>query len=286
MSLLRKLFRGILIRNPEFWVRYGIQVTPDHFYYPVPSLKDFGPGFFKRVSPCGGIDWNTLEQKRHLTDVFSRYIGEIKPDHSLKMLSSIDSVVYYSMIRSYEPRKIIEIGSGESTRYAALAHRTNNSPCELVCIEPYPDDGLLKGLDGVARLIQKKVQDVGIGEFEGCDMLFIDSSHVVKMGSDVLWEILEVLPHLKKGCLIHWHDIFMPGEYPEEFVKNRIFWSEQYLLRAFLMFNRDFEIIWASNYMKVSEPGLVEEFFGEHSRHEYPVSSFWIRRIRDPITAP
>lgn len=279
MSLLHKLFRSILIRNPEFWVKYGIQVTPDHFYYPVPSVKDFGLDFFKRVSSCAGIDWNIQEQKRHLKDVFARYMVELKPDYKLKMLSAIDSLVYYSMIRSYKPRKIIEIGSGESTRYAAGARKKNDSPCELVCIEPYPDEGFLKGLDSATRLIQKKVQDVSIDEFAGCDMLFIDSSHVVKMGSDVLWEILEVLPQLKKGCLIHWHDIFLPGEYPEEFAKNRLFWSEQYLLRAFLMFNREFEIIWASNYMKIREPGLVKESFGEYSSHDYPVSSFWIRRV-------
>jgi len=271
----------MLLSYPSFWEKYGIQIVPDHFYFPVPSISDIESKSFRRTSQCLGLDWNINEQENHLDHVFGKYIHELKPRFQQKMISSIDSTIYYSMIRHYRPKKIIEIGGGESTRVAALACVRNleNAPCELVCIEPFPSKELADGFDGLSRLIKARVQEVSLNEFTECDMVFIDSSHIVKIGSDVVMEILEIVPRVKARCLIHWHDIYIPREYPEEWVKQRLFWSEQYLLRAFLMFNRHFEIIWASQFMYQRNQEQIKKIFQDHGLHDYPISSLWVRRV-------
>ncbi len=278
---LERIVRKILLYNPEFWLKFGVQVVPDHFYYPVPSREDLTADFFCRTSNCSGIDWNIEEQRRHLNEVFIKYIYEMDSQPALKMISPVDALVYFAMIRHYRPNKIIEIGSGESTRIAASACIKNKGEGhmgDLICIEPYPNDDLIKGFEGLTGLIKKKVQEVELKEFQDCDMLFIDSSHVVKMGNDVVWEILEIIPVLKKGSLIHWHDIFMPNEYPEYWVKERLFWSEQYMVQAFFMFNGEFEIIWATHFMQLLNHEGIKKIFKCYAESTYPLSSFWARR--------
>jgi len=285
MGFLGKIIRKALLSKPDFWLKFGIQVTPDHFYYPIPSRDDLTADFFSRTARCMGINWNIGEQERHLKEIFTKYTGEIDSRLALKMMSPVDAVIYHSMIRHYKPNKIIEIGSGESTKIAASACLKNLDDgflSELLCVEPYPNDDLNKGFRGLSGLIKKKVQEVDLEVFKDCDMLFIDSSHVVKMGNDVVWEILEIIPILKKGCLIHWHDIFIPKEYPEYWVRQRLFWSEQYMVQAFFMYNYEFEIIWATHFMHLSNQEEIKKVFRDFAESSYPLSSFWARRKPTP----
>jgi hypothetical protein len=149
----------------------------------------------------------------------------------------------------------------------------------------------------VAQAVQDVSLDVFLGLQDG-DFLFLDSSHVVGIGSDVVREYLEIVPRLAAGVLVHAHDIFIPGDYPREAVlHNLAFWSEQYLLQAFLMFNRQFEVLWGSSYMQGRATQELEEAF-PHWRHSYSnmdarkrrflptrdgdrvwPSSFWIRKV-------
>ena len=139
---------------------------------------------------------------------------------------------------------------------------------------------MLKDTPGLSRIIREPIQKVAFGKIIDCDLLFIDSSHIVKMGGDVNYEILEMVPRLKVGAIIHWHDILLPGEYWKDWVTlDHIFWTEQYLLQAFLQFNHDFEIIWSSQYMSVNSPEAVRSTFPEFALTEDRISSFWIRRI-------
>lgn len=281
VNLLERVLKKLLLSRPAFWEKCGLQITFDHFYYPIPSSRDLTPELFDRVSEGVGIDWNLEEQQRHLEEVFGACLHELPSSFAVQMMASLDAAVYYAMIRHYKPRKIIEIGGGESTRVAALACLKNQpeDPCRLVCIEPYPGQDLRQGFDGLSRLIQEKVQSVPLSEFEDCDLLFIDSSHVVKMGSDVVWEMLEIVPRLQKGCLVHFHDIFLPREYPEALAKQRLFWSEQYLLWAFLLFNNSYKILWSSQFMCLKKAERLKEVFKEHFQSDYPVSSFWVQRL-------
>jgi predicted O-methyltransferase YrrM len=193
------------------------------------------------------------------------------------------------MIRYFKPRRIYEIGSGYSTYLSAQAVRKNveqdrSYQCELVAIEPYPNEILRGGFLGLCRLIAKQVQDVTLSEFEKLeenDILFIDSSHVLKIASDVQYEYLDILPRLNKGVIVHFHDIFLPKEYPKEWVLQlRIFWTEQYLLQAFLAFNESFEILWAGSYMHFKQAAKLESAFNSYDRNKTLPGSFWMRRTK------
>ena len=112
--------------------------------------------------------------------------------------------------------------------------------------------------------------------------MFIDSSHVLKIGSDVQYELLEIIPRLKLGVIIHFHDIFLPSEYPREWVmKQHIFWNEQYLLQAFLAFNSSFEVFWSSSFMNARHDDLLDKAFISSRPGSVRPCSFWIHRL-DP----
>jgi predicted O-methyltransferase YrrM len=153
----------------------------------------------------------------------------------------VDAEVAHSMVRMHKPRRIVEVGSGNSTLLLTAALRRNIAegyPGELISIEPAPAKYLKGGVPGMSQMIERPVQTVPLDLFrtlQANDILFIDSSHVVSTDSDVVHECLRILPELAPGVLIHFHDIFTPLDYPKKFVvANLCFWSEQYLLEAFL----------------------------------------------------
>ena len=133
-------------------------------------------------------------------------------------------------------------------------------------------------------MISSKVQEIPLSEFSKLkknDILFIDSSHVLKIGSDVQYEYLEIFPRLNKGVIVHIHDILLPAEYRKEWVlKDFRFWNEQYLLQAFLAFNNNFEILWGGSYMHLKHPDKLEVTFSSYKRDENWPGSFWMKKIR------
>jgi Methyltransferase domain len=179
----------------------------------------------------------------------------------------VDAEIAYAFVRQRTPKRVIEIGSGNTTLALAAALRRNataGSPGELICIEPHPAS-FLGDAPGLTQLIKKPVQQVPLSLFctlRENDILFIDSSHVVSMDSDVLYECLRILPELAPGVLIHFHDVFTPLDYPEKFVKtNLCFWGEQYLLEAFLSFNSAFRVLWAGSAMQQFHPDVLLRAF-------------------------
>lgn len=170
--------------------------------------------------------------------------------------ASGDAEYLYNMIRLYKPARIIEIGSGNSTLMAIRAVKKNmlENPsynCEHICIEPYEISWLEKT---PAKIIRSKVEEFGnkiFGILEANDILFIDSSHIIRPQGDVLFEYLEILPKLNSGVIVHIHDIFTPKDYLDEWILEDVrFWNEQYLLEAFLSCNKEFRVIGALNYLK------------------------------------
>ena len=134
----------------------------------------------------------------------------------------------------------------------------------------------------------QRAEDLKPTFFQGLqpnDVLFIDSAHVVRTGGDVNHLFLEVLPRLQAGVYVHVHDIFFPFEYPRSWVvEERRFWSEQYLLQAFLMYNSAFEVVWCENYMKAKFPDEIERVLpGRFSYDDKSdASSFWMRKVAQP----
>jgi hypothetical protein len=193
-----------------------------------------------------------------------------------------DAEYLYNIIRKVKPRRFFEVGCGHSTLMAIRAIRKNGSeghPCRHVCIEPYENRWLEKTGVGIIR---RRVEDVGrefFRELEENDILFIDSSHMIRPQGDVLFEYLEVLPSLNRGVIVHLHDIFSPRDYPEAWVKGEVrFWNEQYLLEAFLTSNRDWKIIGALNYLQHEHHEKLKEKCPFLTADAEP-GSFYIRKI-------
>ena len=289
--------KSFIHRTFPFWEKWGIHITPSQyevFYYPIPVVSELSPSIWQRETPMLGIDMNEEMQLAFLNQICSVYqpeydrFGLDKPEGDCVyfmrngMFGDIDGDVLYSMIRHFKPQHIIEIGSGWSTVLAAYALHKNTTEtgrqANLTAIEPYPSSFLKQHVPNDVTIIDKPVQEVGFEIFEALgenDILFIDSSHVAKIDSDVCFEFLEVLPRLKKGVLIHIHDIFLPFEYPQAWVRQELrFWTEAYILQAFLMFNQTFEILWAGNWMKIKHPEQISRVFRGNASQ-----SFWIRKV-------
>lgn len=241
-----------------------------HYYSPIVSVDDINKREFEiwnKANKVGllGIDLRTDEQIK-LIDVFKKYYDEIpfKPGKQANIryqyensyYSYTDGIILYSIIRHLKPKRIIEIGSGFSS---AVMLDTNelffDNQINLTFIEPYPERlySLLTEIDKKsATIIESDVQLISLDNFEKLqagDILFIDSTHVVKTGSDVNYILFEILPLLESGVFIHFHDVFYPFEYPKEWVYQGRNWNEDYFLKAFLMYNNNFEIRLFSDYI-------------------------------------
>jgi predicted O-methyltransferase YrrM len=201
----------------------------------------------------------------------------------------VDAEILYSFVRYFKPKRIVEIGSGFSTYVTAQAVEMNKGEdvgyeCDFTAIEPYPRNFMKRGIPGLSRLVESKIQDVPWMEFtklQKGDILFIDSTHVLKIGSDVQYEYLEIIPRLNPGVIIHVHDIFLPQDYPREWVMYKHwFFTEQYLLQAFLAFNGSFEVLWASNYMRINHPEALKKAFRSYEAVSLPPSSLWMKRTK------
>lgn len=198
------------------------------------------------------------------------------------MFSDGDAMVYHSMIRYYKPKRIIEIGSGWSTAIALdTIEMWHEDIREITCIEPYPERLLSVVREEDRKIIDIKknyVQDIPLDVFRQLsknDILFIDSTHVIRAGGDVLYEFFEILPTLNPGVVIHFHDIFYPFRYPMEWIKQGRPYGEAYLLRAFLSKNTNYRIVFWEDY-------ICQKYKAEYEKHRGDIpntgSSFWMMK--------
>jgi len=287
----------------RIFYKHGFHLLRKHYYLPIPDEADLSDTFWERRSALVGLEMNDEYALDLLQSVFPLYLDEFREsfpvhrpsrnDSNFYLINgnfmAIDAHVYYIFIRYFKPKRIIEIGAGNSTVVASVACRRNIKESgegpNLTAIEPYPRSILKDGIPELSQLIEAKVQDVDIELFTSLksgDILFIDSSHVLREGGDVQLEYCEILPLLAPGVLVHIHDISLPKHYPRVYFENQLYFNEQYLLQAFLCFNSRFDVIWPGNYMIVKYPDRVINLFPEYHemRKSYPMSepsSFWIR---------
>lgn len=267
-----------------------------HFYSPVvdtEALRRDAPRVWPDQIDVAGIDFNETEQRRWLTEILPRHLPKYDYPDELPLgadecafftrnsqFSWLDSRTLFSTLRELHPQRMIEIGSGFSSLLAAdVNRRFLGGKLELTCIEPYPRPFLRQGVRGISRLIESRVQDVPLATFadlEADDILFIDSSHVSKTGSDVNFIYFEILPRLRPGVIVHIHDIFFPHDYPKHWVLDLgIHWNEQYLVRAMLMDSQGFEVLFGCAYVLDRFPDLVRQVLGGDL---YGGGSLWLRR--------
>jgi predicted O-methyltransferase YrrM len=292
--LLRRLpYCGKVIRERE-----QVMHPPGHFYSPYPSIEELKLKekqiFESFPTEIPGIDINESEQLA-LFEQFKQYYKELPfdtlPKEGLRFFFEgdvrgygySDAVVLYSMIRHLQPKRIIEIGSGKSS---CVTLDTNElffgHSISCTFIDPYPKKlySLIKegDLDRI-EVLSKKLQEVELSRFEELsagDILFIDSTHVSKVNSDVNYIFFEILPALSSGVYIHFHDIFYPFEYPKKWVYSGIAWNEDYILRAFLQYNNAFKIVFFNHFLA--------HFYEQKMRDEMPLclkqaGSIWIKKL-------
>jgi hypothetical protein len=285
--LRSKQFREIF----PLWEQHGFHVTPVHFYQPIPDTQSLSETVWARPSELVGIDMNESVQLDLLRRQFSKFRHECeqlptepteKPSQfylNNGLFGGLDALVAYCMVRHFQPRLIVEIGSGFSSLILGEA-LTKNNESSLICIDPSPQGFLRQNFPGLGSLIEKRAQDIDFDFFSQLnpgDILFIDSSHTVKIGGDVNYLFLEVLPRLEPGVIVHIHDIFLPFDYRRDWVMEQFrFWSEQYLLQAFLSFNSEFEVLMANSYLNHYHQEQLKAAFPTLS--SWRGGSFWIRR--------
>ncbi|MBT8253338.1 MAG: class I SAM-dependent methyltransferase [Flavobacteriaceae bacterium] len=265
-SLWLKLVRiiGVGPINNLVFRQLGILPLLDHYYEPLINPQKHLRKSLDSNRNLPGINFNDKEQLEILKSFnYNEELLSFPMKNSDVTVycyenpsySSGDAEYLYNMIRRFKPKRIIEVGSGHSTLMAKNAIDANlkENPeysCRHICIEPYEMSWLEKV--GV-ELIRKKVEDVELeffGVLEERDILFIDSSHIIRPQGDVLFEYLEVLPILNSGVIVHVHDIFTPKDYPAEWIFDKhLLWNEQYILEAYLSNNHDYRIIGALNYL-------------------------------------
>lgn len=229
-----------------------------HFYSPIPDMKylqDNKKSFFtKDEIKIEGIRLAPYVQRNQLYTLAKfypdRHFDRYKAGN--RQFPYGDAVVLQAMIRKNNPRRIIEIGSGHSTAVMLDTREHFNLDFEVLCIEPYPDRlrSILKKSDTIS-LKEAKLQflgiDIEVKSLQRNDILFIDSSHVVKAGSELNTILFDLLPKLNSGVIIHFHDIFYPFEYPLGILESGNYWNESYFLRAFLMDNPKYSLeLWSS----------------------------------------
>ena len=257
-----------------------LHVTPAHFYSPIPITYALESSVFNKRFECVGLDWNLDEQFRFLNEIVPKYLEEYTPENK-GGLSRVDALILYAMIREEKPKLMIEVGGGESTKISLRALRKNRSagyPFKFYSIEPYPKDKLRELDDHDFSLIEDKVQNVSNELLTSADLLFIDSSHVSKIDSDVNCEILEIVPKLKVGSVIHWHDIVIPRNYWKEWIRDgNKFWNESYMVHSFMLFNETFKIIWSAAYLQLEHFKSLHDVVPYSHKNDH-LMSFWIRR--------
>jgi len=256
--------------------RVGVFPIRDHYYEPA-----FNPCHLRRP----------LSEERHLPGVDLDIDGQLETLARFEFANELnrfprsatepgrfyydnpnfppgDSEYLYSVIRQFKPRRILEIGSGFSTlmmvnALAANAADSATYRCELRCIEPYEMDWL--EMIPSVEVIRQRVEEVeasAVEDLEANDILFIDSSHVIRPQGDVLKVYLEFLPVLRPGVLVQIHDIFTPHDYPAGWLLDQVrLWNEQYLLEAFLSCNVRFKVLGAVNLLSKRYPDRLAEKF-------------------------
>jgi hypothetical protein len=191
--------------------------------------------------------------------------------------TSPDAEVAYAMVSLQKPRRIIEVGSGYSTFLLREAIRGANLCATLTSIDPHPRRAIEAVADDVLTMPVERIPRGIFVALEADDILFIDSSHQVAAGSDVVVLMLDILPSLKSGVIVHFHDVFLPFDYPREWIVDRRWgWTEQYLLQALLQGSTEFEVLWPGRYFQYARAEIAG-LFG--SRHYGVATSLWLRRL-------
>ena len=289
-------------------LRLGVHVIPAHYYAPVPNIIELGRtvDLWARPSAMAGVDVNLDEQMDNLRRVctpfqqevagnihYQRAINQEFRSGRSRFFGYIEAQVLHAVIRHYKPARLIDIGGGVPTYCASQAMAMNTSVNgRITCIEPDPIDAI-KNMEHV-ELIARPIQDVPLEHFtrlQANDIVFIDSSHVVKSGSEVNYIVLEILPILPKGVLVQIHDIYLPYDYDRDVLRTFMHPNETALVAAFLACNASYKILFALSMLHYARRDEMQRLLpeyqpendwrgmrvGEYDKTKHFPSSLWLR---------
>ena len=279
MRDLRALQKAAFLQLHKLGIRFGIHVLPVHYYSPVANILELDrtKRVWARKSALPGVAVNLDAQVENLRAIClpyqEEYLGNKVYHEGAKdfrrAYGYIEAEALHAVIRHYRPRRVIEVGGGLSTYCMLTALRMNeeegHGSWSMLSIEPYPSQS--QRALGRIKLINEQVQAVPLELFADLcenDFLFIDSSHAMKPGSDVNHLILEVLPRLRSGVLVHFHDIHLPYDYPRDVLENFLHFNETSLLHAFLVFNNRIKIVFCMSQLHYERRDALREVFPDY----------------------
>lgn len=282
-----ELLKGV---DPRTLQALGVSVAEHWYSSPHNDLAflEQNRDLWERTDEPAGIDWN-LAGMESLARELDPYVDELKdvPAESVDKgvfhwnnwwFCYADAVAMYALVRHVQPRRYVEVGCGYSSLLLARALERNQRACDVTLVEPFPREQLLSRLPVDWRIVREPLQRAPMDTFEALgpgDVLFFDGTHVSKTASDVNWLFFKVLPRLRPGVLIHLHDIFLPADYPAQWLLERGWsWNEQFMLQAFLMHNRAYKVLMCLSYFGHRSPEASKRFF---RLSEAPLgASFWM----------
>jgi hypothetical protein len=274
--------------------RAGFDFEVRSFYSPIPDLEDIDAHVWERRSSLPGVSFDLDRQLAFIEGDLVHYTAEFTPPLDFSggafflrngLFQGGDAELLYSLIRANKARRVVELGAGFSTLVSAAAARANQAAgheTRLTSFDPYASPKSLGELADVLDVVPDAAERLDPDYFRQLapgDILFIDSSHTVRLGGDVVHLICEIVPRLSAGVLVHLHDIFLPYEYPREwFEHNRWYWAEQYLLQALLAGNSRLEVLVACQALWRERRARLEATFPS-IRLTAPPLSFWMRVV-------
>jgi hypothetical protein len=296
-SLIKRAFLAAGLEIRRHVTCYGtLFVPPGHFYSPIVDLNELRRDrtrVFDRNKDISDIDLNEGGQLR-LLEEFRNFYHDI-PFHETEGVENLyyydnpwyrhgDAIVLACMLRYARPKQLIEFGAGFSSCVTLDINRLFlDDAVECTFIDPNPErlQSLLLKYNISVNIVKSRAQDINVSDIltlDDNDIVFIDSTHVTKAGSDVNFHLFEMLPKLAPGVLVHFHDVFYPFEYPESwfFDKNRS-WNENYILRAFLSGNRQYEIVFFNDFMALRHPQEMRNAMPLFQKD--PGGALWIRKL-------
>ncbi len=275
-QIKQQLFRAFLLLD-----RVGVHLLPKHFYSPVSDYAWLRAHqeVWTAPNPLPGLDWSLDAQFQWLREACGEYYAEVEGLEFFHGLTQegwglgygpIESQILHCFIRKWRPRRIVEIGSGVSTMCMLHAVEMNSAAGgkvpEIICIEPYPSAALRQRTNNI-RLIPELCQTVSASVFAGLsagDFLFVDSSHAVKLGSDVIRIYLDIIPHLAPGVIIHIHDVCLPYLYPRDALFKPFGWQETALLLALLINNPRLQVLSCLSALHYDRPVQLKQLLSDY----------------------
>jgi predicted O-methyltransferase YrrM len=305
-TVVFKARRARIRTTQRFFGLFGFNIVKkDDYYSTLPVLAEIEQtrARWDRPSALVGIDLDVPQMTATLQGLAERWEQEftaVTGDYLTNTRQGfgpgypqLDARTLYFMLREHRPARYLEIGSGLSTYYASLAGARNaaeGSPLHLTCVEPYPFDAL-RTLDDF-ELVEGFVQDVPLSTFEALeagDVLFIDSSHALKIDSDVAFLFLEVLPRLKPGVLVHIHDVHFPfnGPYPADTwlfgERWPVYWNEAMVVQIFLSHSSAYRVLLSTPMIRHEQEHVLTSLFADYvpvADDVNPPSSLWLERVQ------